>query len=89
MKRKLKMEWYKGVLNEDARVELAAEIMSSRTTLELLRKLLEDRVAALDATHTKKTNYDSPSWAYAQADYVGAKRTLQEIIELVTTEEEK
>jgi hypothetical protein len=89
MKRKLKTEWYKGVRDENDRVALAAEILSSRPTLELLRSLLEDRVAALDTAHTKKTNYDSPSWAYAQADYVGAKRTLQEIIELVTTEEEK
>lgn len=88
MKRKLNMEWYKGVPKEEDRVKLAAEIMSSRPTLELLRTLLEDRIAALEATHAKKTNYDSPSWAYAQADYVGAKRTLREIIELVTTEVE-
>lgn len=84
---RLTTEWYKGAKTETERAARAAEILSSRETLNILKKLLEDRLAALETGHTQKDKYESPSWPYLQADYVGAKRTLMEIIELVTTED--
>jgi hypothetical protein len=87
MKKRILTEWYKGVQDEKARKERADEIFSAAPTLRLLKQLLEDRLRTLEETHTNKTKYDSPSWPYLQADYVGEKRSLQSLIQLVTIEE--
>ena len=82
-------DWYRGVKGEPERNERAKEVRSALPSLRILKSILEDKLDQLETEHTKKAKYDSPSWAYIQADYVGAKRSLQEIIQLLTSVEEK
>jgi hypothetical protein len=82
-------DWYRGTKGEAQKTERAREVRSSLPTLRILKSILEGKLEQLELDHAKKDKYDSPSWAFLQADYVGNKRCLQEIIQLLTSVEEK
>lgn len=83
----MRSELVKGLSSEaqDARTK---QLWASKTVLDLYKQILEAKLADLNAELVRAKNYDSPNWALKQADYVGAARTLQDVINLLTLDRE-
>lgn len=59
---------------------------SAKETRELVVKLLEKMKAQSETETMKKTKYEQPCWPHYQADHIGYKRALTEVIKLLTKE---
>lgn len=76
----MKTTWLKGV-EADQHDRVKSAFTSSSELRARLTKICEDKVYTIMSTH--KSQYDSPNWAYAQADAIGYRRALEEIISLI------
>jgi hypothetical protein len=78
----MKLEWTKGLTEEASKL-----IKQDYIAAQYLRKRLSELLSEQSDNHRKqlnsKVNYDSPSWAYLQADSVGYQRALEEVINLI------
>ncbi len=82
-------DWYKDVAkDEKLRDERKQLVLLSRPLLEVLSKIMDRRIEELTQKQTELKEYDSPSWAMKQADYIGSMRTLNEVKNLLTIEKE-
>lgn len=72
-------------LSKDKAEELEADFKASAFLRERLSAILEDKVDALRREVRQKTKYESPSWAYVQADYIGYERAIYELISLISS----
>lgn len=63
--------------------ELEAVLRSSNKGMAILKKILEDRLDATAKERSSKQGYDSPAWAYHQADLNGQERTLRMILDII------
>lgn len=69
---------------EEQRVkDIAGDFKSSLITRKRLVELLEAKIGEADTSSLDKT-YDNPNWALKQADYIGYKRALKDVINLIT-----
>lgn len=82
----MKADWFHGVPKEK-HDERRALVKSASPTLKLLKAILEKRLAELDTKRTNPVHYDSPAWAYMQADINGSMREIKQVIELLDQEE--
>ena len=74
----MKAVWFKGRKDKEARKK---EVLNYRNAFDELREILlelEDNGC--------KADYDSPSWAYKQADQNGANRMLRQVLEIINLE---
>jgi hypothetical protein len=78
----LKTSLLKG-LNEKDKEEMKGLFIQSLRLRNQIIKTLEEKIRVIDAESVSKEGYESPSWAYKQADIVGYKRALKEIISLI------
>jgi predicted Abi (CAAX) family protease len=73
-------------LKDQAEIEEFQRLLQASQNNTVLRRLYdiikEDREIAAKAA-LKGSNYDSPSWAYAQADNIGYQRALNNIENLL------
>lgn len=74
--------WFKGI-PEDGTAEREKDLLSYRNAFDALREVLVE----LEDNTPPKADYDSPSWAYKQADRNGANRILNRIRKLITVQE--
>jgi len=58
-----------------------SSVEGSRTVLNRLKVIIEEREKALEASETE--SFDSPAWAYRQAASIGAKAELKQIKRLL------
>jgi hypothetical protein len=76
--------WTSHLASEEEKADFLKQMASSNT--QVMRRLL-DIVQGFKTragqTALSKANYESPSWAYIQADSVGYQRALQEIEQLL------
>lgn len=80
----MKTDWVKDVNHDPAaRKEREAYIQAGKPALKVLKNILTKKLEEAERNATSKASYDKASWAYYQADHLGAKRTLLEIIELL------
>ena len=56
----------------------------NRLIFEVLRNILKEDLRLIEKESGASARYDDQSWAYKQADYIGCKRTYEEVIELLT-----
>lgn len=56
---------------------------------EVVSKLLQERLQALQVQMLSAKTYESPSWALMQADKIGEARGLAYVIDLLTLDREK
>lgn len=82
----MKIEWFAG-LPKDKQEERKALVKSAAPTLKVLKNILEKRLDDLESKRVNPANYDSPAWAYMQADINGSMRELERVIELLDQEE--
>jgi hypothetical protein len=78
----MKASWTQG-LDEQLVKDIRGDFKSSLLTRKRLAKLLEDKIHNADKTAMNKEGYDLPNWAFKQADLIGFKRALNEVIELI------
>ncbi len=73
-------------LSKERAVELESDFKASAFLRERLTAILEDKANSLRKEVRQKNQYDSPSWALTQADYIGFERAIYEVISLISSE---
>lgn len=82
----MKVEWFAG-LPKEKHEERKALVKGASPTLKVLKNILEKRLVDLADKQVNPAHYDSPAWAYMQADLNGSMRELKRVIELLDQEE--
>ncbi len=77
----MKTEWTKDLGAPDA-PKFRQSVVDSKIVLDKLKLICYNML--LESEKSTKTDYDSPSWAFKQADRNGYKRALEKVIELAT-----
>lgn len=78
----MKTVWKKGLL-EDAQKEIELQFKASVVLRRRLVELLKEKYETEDKKRILKDAYDSPNWAYKQADTAGYHRALKEILSIL------
>ena len=78
----MKTSWVKG-LEEDQKSEMESAFGASALIRERLKVILADKAVTAESSSLSKDGYDVSNWAYKQADAVGYKRCIKEIISLL------
>jgi len=78
----MKASWTQGLEDQLAK-DVRGDFKSSLIIRKRLATLLEDKIRSADKTAMNKDGYDISNWALKQADLIGFKRALNEIIELI------
>lgn len=74
----MKTCWTAGLTKEKAE-EIRQDFNSSGVLRERLDEIIAKKIASSNRDRTLKNTYDSPNWAYIQADSIGYERALEEI----------
>lgn len=83
----MKMELLAGLLPEDQ--EKRKQLLRAcHEAIDVYKEVLEARLSKTYEELSSKKLYDSPNWAYVQADLVGLARAYREVIDLLTLDQE-
>lgn len=63
--------------------EMDAVLAASNRGFSVLKSILESKLAQCHKARSDVGGYDSPSWAYKQADLNGEERSLRMILDLL------
>jgi len=75
----MKATWLKTCKTDEDRKKREAELLRSKIGFDFLADILKSRLK-----HSVPTpDYESPSWAYKEADRHGYNRALTEVLELI------
>lgn len=78
----MKSTWTKGLDAETVK-RITSDFQASGGLRERLATISKAKADTLRSSITSKDMYESPSWAYVQADAVGYERAINEIISLI------
>ena len=78
----MKLAWTKGLSREVAE-GVRKDFEASAIMRGRLKELLSDKIRVSNEEARSKDAYQSPSWAYLQADARGYERAMQEILSLI------
>lgn len=79
----MKTIWFMD-LPKDEQDGFKREVKSAKNVLDKLEQIVQNRIKEIVITN----DYDSPSWAYKQADRNGYNRALTEIINILHLDQE-
>lgn len=79
----MKTIWFMD-LPKDEQDGFKKEVKSAKNVLDKLEQIVQNRIKQIVITD----DYDSPSWAYKQADRNGYNRALTEIINILHLDQE-
>lgn len=85
----MRTEWYKGCVNDIEKQERKALVKSAKPTLDVLKKVLTDKLKEKESIAISATSYDSPSWPYLQADKTGEMRVLKDVLEILNISDQE
>lgn len=71
-------------LKPDQKTIVTQEFIASKAFRERLIAVLDGKKDSLRKEVVSKTSYDSPAWAYLQADAIGYERAISEVISLLS-----
>ena len=71
-------------MNAKQKESLKASFGASKDIREKLTEISKDKILVLRAKRISESAYESPNWAYQQADLCGYERALEEIISLLS-----
>ena len=77
----MKTSWSKG-LDAKGKEEMEASFSSSAFLRMRAIELVKEKIEVCRKSSISSDAYNSPNWAYKQADAVGYERAMQEIISL-------
>lgn len=78
----MKVSWVQG-LDEQLAKDVAGDFKSSLVTRKRLAALLEKKIREKEISSVSLEGYDIANWAYKQADLIGYKRALLDVIDLI------
>lgn len=79
----MKTVWFNGLDKQELQ-DLKVSLAGSLIMRKRLAKLIVDKIDTSVNTARAKTSYDSPNWAFLQADQRGYERAMVEIISLIS-----
>jgi len=79
---KLPLRWVDNLKKPEDRNSFFDTLKNNRFVLKRLKEILEEEMEKLGSF--SNADYDSPSWAYKQADLIGQKRQLQKVLDLLS-----
>ncbi len=74
--------WTRGMSPEDSELFLA-KLQNSKSVLIELHRILTARLREKDSREVQVEAYEDQSWAYKQADTIGAKRELRLLLKII------
>jgi len=78
----MKTVWKKG-LTPEQQIELSKDFVGAAILKKRLKEILNERSESSYKTSLSKDGYNTPNWAYLQADARGYERALKEVISLL------
>lgn len=78
----MRTTWFSG-LSKDEKAEIKKDFLSSLQLRKRLVYIAKSRIESAREKTVSADMYNSPSWAYVQADNVGYERAMREIINLL------
>lgn len=81
--------WTKNLKTEEEKKKFELYVRGSGPLLDRLKELVNEGEESLDKAEVDPTSYDSPNWAYKQADRNGYRRCLQTFRKLLTLDQQK
>jgi hypothetical protein len=83
----VKKSWLQGLTPEESE-EMKRDYGSAANFREHMTHILQDKIESSSRAGRSKEGYDSPNWAYLQADLCGYHRALTEVISLIENEKQ-
>jgi hypothetical protein len=80
----MKCSWTKGLTSDDKKL-MEGYFLESPLLRERLASIIEDKILLRNKSLYALKAYESPSWAYEQADGRGYERALSEVLELISS----
>lgn len=80
----MKAVWLKDCKTKEDKEKVKQAILSSQESLSRLQKILEPMLRETPP----QADYDSPSWAYKQADRIGYNRALNQVLDIINLDKE-
>lgn len=80
----MKSAWFKDCKNKKEKEAVRQVLQSNRESLDRLKEILEPMLKDT----TPAADYDSPSWAYKQADRNGFNRAVTTVLDLINLDKE-
>lgn len=78
----MKASWTKG-LDEQLTLDVTGNYLASLVTRKRLKTLLEEKIAEAERSSLSREKYEISNWALLQADLIGYKRALNDVISLI------
>lgn len=82
----MKTEWFKHLKTKEEQEKFKEVVNSSTLILDRLREIVYNRYK--NGNSISIDDYDSPSWAYKQADRLGEQRAYEFILSLLNIEQQ-
>ena len=80
----MKAAWFKDCKSKKQKESVAQVLQSNRESLDRLKEILEPMLKDT----TSAADYDSPSWAYKQADRNGFNRAVTTVLDLINLDKD-
>lgn len=80
----MKAHWFKQCKTKEDKEKVRQLILSNRESLLRLESILESLLKETPSS----ADYDSPSWAYKEADRIGYNRALNQVLDIITLDKE-
>tara|TARA_R100000951_G_scaffold108384_1_gene104518 strand:+ start:327 stop:569 length:243 start_codon:yes stop_codon:yes gene_type:complete len=80
----MKAAWFKDCKTKKEKEAVAQTLQSQREGLDRLKEILEPMLKDT----TPASDYDSPSWAYKQADRNGFNRAVTTVLDLINLDKD-
>ena len=80
----MKAHWFKQCKTKEDKEKVKQLILSNRESLLRLESILESLLRETPSS----ADYDSPSWAYKQADRIGYNRALNQVLDIINLDKE-
>ncbi len=80
----MKAVWFNRCKSKEDKFGVRQAVLSNRDSLDRLKEILEPMLKETPPT----ADYDSPSWAFKQADRIGYNRALTQVLDIINLDEE-
>jgi len=80
----MKAAWFRNCKTKQDKEAVAQKVMAQRESLDRLKEILEPMLKDT----TPAADYDSPSWAYKQADRNGFNRAVTTVLDLINLDKD-
>ena len=81
--KKLNLVWTKHIKDVEERTRFESNLRNNTLLLGRLRDILQDKLDSLDKEEVSSEDYDSPSWAFKQANRLGRKAEIKSLMDLL------